>query len=430
MSGLDSPTTISLLPTPTFVPSAQMHLTPSLEEADAPIQSTRTATVQFTQTAAIIPSVTQKPLSSPTSGPSPTPIPTATTTFALLEGPLLAFRVQNDESYLLLFDVNTLTFREIRKSFLEYAFGLNWLDNGCHLYVRGHVMDLQGNIIEQVADFEDVNEPFKVFRLSPDRNWGLNEVYKGTYERESIEHRSLEILSRTDRDIQILLAPNGGAYAYNWSPNGDWLAFSDYDENHILQVYRAAPDGQTIQQLTFHDEDPGVINLIVWSPDGQHVAYAASTLLPYQFQQGNEGWVGLITLPNLQIKRIIPSQFAYTEEMWWSQDSKRIVIIGESLAPQDDPLYGTQIHWADGETGAISNSFHWAQAPFGYFDLPSPVGNIDTIFFSSEDGYYLLDGNTNRYERILDVIETDGLIRDFAPLPFEFPGEANCPSGN
>ena len=328
--------------------------------------------------------------------------------------------------FLFLFDLGTKTFREIRKDFLEYAYSLEWLDRGCHLYVRGLVIDLHGNVVEQLADYTNENEHFKVFHLSPDRNWGANNVFLGTYEYESIEHRTLQILSHSDPGLSVSLAPNEGAYAFSWSPDGKWLAFTDYDEDHLLQVYRATPDGQKIQQLTFHSEDPGIIEMIAWSPDGQRIAYAASTLLPHQFEQGNEGWIGLISLDNLQTTRVMPNQFAYTEELWWSQESDQIAFVGESVLPQDDPLYGSQIHWADGNSGVISKSLYSAQSPIGHFSLASPVSNLGTFFLAAKDGYYLFDATTDEYNKVLDTIETGGLIRDYAPAPFDFPGEENC----
>lgn len=412
----------SLPPAPTSTHPIQASSTSLPIGVEPSVETIQTVSVTPTQTASLIQPTTGTPTT--TSESTPTLVPTMKATPAFLQGPLIAFRVQNGEGYLLLLDIGTLTLREIRQDFLAYPFPLEWLDNGCHLYAHGRVMDLQGNVIEYIPDFEDIN-----LFLSPDRSWGVNEVYLGIFEGDSFEYRSLVVTNRVNSEWQIPLAPNGGAYAYAWSPTGEWLAYSDYDENQILQVYRATPDGQTVQQLTFHSEEPGVINLIVWSPDEQHLAYAASTLLPHQFDRGDEGWIGLISLTDLQTTQVIPdNQFAYVEGIWWSLDSNRIAFVGENLPTvlQDNPVYGTRIHWAEINTGTIFNSFYSAQAPFGHFGFPVPVGDINTIFFSAEDGYYLLNATANDYEKILDTIETDGLIRDFATTPFDFPSEASC----
>lgn len=414
----------SLPPALTSTPVVQASSTSLPIVVESSVEAAQSVRVTPTQTASLIQSTIGTPTILPTIVLTPTLISTVKATPAFLQGPLIAFRVQNGEGYLLLLDIGTLTLREIRQDFLVYPFPLEWLDNGCHLYARGRVIDLQGNVIEYIPDFEDIN-----LLLSPDKSWGVNEVYLGIFEGDSFEYRSLVVTNRVNPEWQIPLAPNGGAYAYAWSPTGEWLAYSDYDENQILQVYRATPDGQTVQQLTFHREEPGVINLIVWSPDGQRIAYAASTLLPHQFDQETEGWIGLISLSDLQTVQVTPhNQYAYTKGLWWSHNSSRIAFVGESLPTvlPDNPVYGTRIHWAEGSTGAIFNSFYWAQAPFGHFSLPIPVGDINTIFFEATDGYYLLDATTNNYKKILDNIETDGLIRDFATTPFNFSGEASC----
>jgi hypothetical protein len=199
----------------------------------------------------------------------------------------------------------------------------------------------------------------------------------------------------------------------------------DFDENAILQVYRATPDGQIIEQLTSHLEDPGVIQMIEWSPDGQHIAYAAQAFLPNQFARG--GWIGLISLADLRTVAVKPDDFQYARGLWWSQDNHRIAFVGESFS--NDSLNGrseTQMYWASQDSGTILDSFYEEQAPTQAFGLVMPVGSLDTVFFEARDGYYLLDATTNTYEKILDDIPTDGLIRDFVTSPFDFPGEANC----
>jgi len=284
--------------------------------------------------------------------------------------------------------------------------------------------------VVKTNDPENGSEHFQVQLLSPNKEMGVREVYLGNHQNVELDYLSLEILDRTDPDLRITLAPNGGAYAFDWSPDGNWLAFSDYDDNFILQVYRATSDGQKIEQLTSHQEDPGVINLIKWSPNGQRIAYAASALLPDQFEAGRGGWVGLISLPDLHTMSVAPDKFVYTNGLWWDLDSKRIAFVGEGFPNISSIIESqgtqTQIYWADGETGMILNSFDEEQAPMNSLNLVLPVGNLDTIFFAAKDGYYLLDTTTNIYEKILDNIPMDDLIRDFTTFPFDFPGEANC----
>jgi WD40 repeat protein len=415
-AGFGDGETAVLPPTPTIATSTQASPT-SIAIEVTPTQETTIAPVQM---------ATNMPIPIPTIKSDSTPTSIEDTSSALLKGPLIAFRVQNGHNYLLLFDVETLTFREVRQEHLDIPFDLNWQDKGCHLFARGNVIDLHGNIIEKTNDPENGEAHFQVQLLSPDNKMGVGELFLGQQEDVELEYLTLEMLDRTDPDLQITLAPNGGAYAYAWSPDGNWLAFTDFDENAILQVYRATPDGQSVEQLTFHSEDPGVIQIIEWSPDGQHIAYAAQAFLSNQYGRG--GWIGLISLSNLQTLAVKPDYFQYSRGLWWSEDSDRISFVGEAFSDAPYAIQGTQIHWADRDSGIILNSFYSGEAPGHSFGTILPVGNLDTVFFGARDGYYLLDATTNTYEKILDDIPTNGLIRDFVTSPFYFPGEENCPA--
>lgn len=406
----------ALLPTPVNFPLVREIETPVLTATTippVPLPTVNTPMESATSTLTV----------SSDNGPESPPRPSSVTSTTELEGPLIAYRVQNDESYLLLLDIGTMTFREVARGQIEIG-GLNWLDDGCHLFTRGNVIDLHGNIIEKTNDPENGQAHFQVVLLSPDRKVGAVELFQGFHDEIELEYLRLAILDRTKPDLQIELAPNGGAYAYAWSPDGSWLAFTDFDENFILQLYRATPDGRVIEQLTSHSEDPGVIGIITWSPDGQQIAYAAQAILPPQYERG--GWIGLVSLPDLHHTAVKPDNYQYTKGLWWDENSNRIVFVGESFSSAPNESAESQLHWADPASGTILNSFYGQQLPSHHFNLVTPVGNVDTIFFGAMDGYYLLDAGTNNYQKIFDEIPIDGLIRDFVASPYTFPGEVNC----
>ena len=105
----------------------------------------------------------------------------------------------------------------------------------------------------------------------------------------------------------------------------------------------------------------------------------------------------------------------------------RILLTGDSLPISDnDKQSGPQMHWVEIGSSLILNSFYKAYSPYGFFSIPLPVGNIDTVLFHSGDAFYLLNATDMSYKELTNEFGVDGLMLDVANSPFEFPGEANC----
>ena len=75
----------------------------------------------------------------------------------------------------------------------------------------------------------------------------------------------------------------------------------------------------------------------------------------------------------------------------WSGDGTRLLAVGDSLPlAAGDPLAGRQVHWLTAD-GAIERSFYQADAPAGQLGWVSPLGDIDSLIFSSGAGIYRYD---------------------------------------
>jgi WD40 repeat protein len=385
--------------------------------------------VEAQPTADLLPSATQEPTVTPTPTPSPSATPTppaAPTVTPSLQGPLIGFRVDDgEEIYLLLFDISLGVYREIRSSSTNYPFEVEWVDNGCGAYL-GDIIDLKGNIVwqgpdldwEQIRPHAEYGSEFG--RLSPNRQWLAYDILYGERYYEGAEFRDIGVVSLTNPSEFALLTQDGSASLFAWSPDSEWLAYARRDTQGVNQLYRSTPDGQNEQQLTFH-ANPFGIGFVAWSPDGRFIAYAT-----YGNAEGEPGGVGIVDLENSQQFQIIPHEDfsgVRRDDIWWELGGTRLLFSGTTWNGGDV----SDIYWVDATTGLITNSFIGSNGPNGYVRQVYPVGDVDHILFSSNDGYYFLDAiDNNRYEKYLDQFDIDGQYYDSEVTPFGFPGEANC----
>lgn len=250
----------------------------------------------------------QKP-ATPTEESTVTPTPAATE----LGGPLALFIAETAQPPYFnasIFDpgmaiIQKFEFQDDR------PFAAQWLGNGCELYLNGDAYDLNGNVIWQVPlPVESEWASFYVDRLSPLKNWLASPVFSGSQTYDSTEFVDVETISLTPPFSSYKLSQRGGAEAdaFVWSPDEQWVYFSDYDANGILQILRSTPDGQIQEQLTHHEEVLGQVNSMAISPDGRYLAYGVlqsrPATYPYQYAEADEGWIGIIDVDSDSVTRV------------------------------------------------------------------------------------------------------------------------------
>jgi hypothetical protein len=137
------------------------------------------------------------------------------------------------------------------------------------------LVDVDGNIIRQWPD--DVNIDLFIrqtnFSLTGDRIAYLNLWFDDGYD-PLYGHGDLVVRSWPDLTNFIQLTHNGGSAPYTgyWSPNGDRIAYTDFDENGILELYAYTFSTSITQQIThgiFEDE----YRAVSWLPDNQTLIY-------------------------------------------------------------------------------------------------------------------------------------------------------------
>lgn len=379
--------------------------------------------------------------------PSADDIPTATAARPIvpdgpLVGPLVGFFLEDtyQDVYLAIYDAGTGGLRILNSGVPIYLGEAQWFDDGCRLFVQGQLTDLHGMPVwsmpsEVVAQVESS----AISRLSPGRSRLAYIVSSGIATGQGAVAADVEVISLAKPYSAVRLTERGGgdARAFAWSEDEAWVFYTDRDENDILQIYRAAPDGTATEQLTHHTDSPGQINGLSPSPDGRYLAYSVRNLMesvqPYIYRPADQGWVGVIELATGEVAEVRPEKLlsAVPESgVVWDAAGENLVIIGDSLPlGEEDPAAGRQVHWVTA-AGDVVRSVYSADGPGGHVGWIVPLGGIDRLLVNVQDELYILqNGEFSPLEagksppvgaaigrRVIGVL----------PAPIGFPGEEMC----
>lgn len=362
-----------------------------------------------------------------------------------LNGPLVGFYVEdlNEDVYFAIFDAATGVLR-LLSGVSIYVGEAQWIDGGCRLLVNGQLTDLRGVPQESIPPEAVAHvDNLTTARLSPNHEALAYVVSSGVRTGSAAPTADVEIISLSPPFAVARLTTRGGGEprALAWSADGAWLYFTDYDAAGVLQVFRAAPDGSSSQQVTDHAGPLGAINDVAPSPDGRYLAYSVQNLLqathPYTYRAVDEGWVGIVDWTAGAGVMVHLTKFAAAEPgrgLVWDAASQNLLIIGDSLpVAEDDPVAGRQVHWVTA-TGEVTHSFVSADSPDGHLGWIAPLGDIATLLVSGRDGFYAYTGD--QFRRLTGVEappvgEETGLRPiGILPAPPGFPGEAACQSSS
>jgi hypothetical protein len=177
---------------------------------------------------------------------------------------------------------------------------IKWDENDCHLigltrtgYLDVTLPENDSKWIYQFDKLEEANpENYLIFPplLSPDQNKiaylsGRGQFFEGMNTSE-YEYQDLIVNVIKDDLQKYRISSNGGArfimterytdlFAV-WSPNSQWIVFSDFDDKGLYQVYVSKFDGTQKQQITYRltkDESPFDFSFsVVWSSSNEWLA--------------------------------------------------------------------------------------------------------------------------------------------------------------
>lgn len=315
--------------------------------------------------------------------------------------------------HIFLIDVETGTKKQLLD--MNYPTFMKWKNNGCNLLIHTtqdilEIVDLDGVWKETIfssLDLEIIDpDAYKYdVHLSPDENWVWYWHVSGSPDNERGPEYRYEVqevftISRNLNQGPYQITENGGGWAASWSPDNEYIAYSDLDENGALQVFTATKEGNHKNQITNFDNNAWEIAYIEWSPDGGSIAIV--------FYYGEFA----TTIVELENNNILYQQ-KNARFLWWI-DNSNVFIRDESGITSydlqnDQPIFALQ---------EIDYPHIFQFQPFVY---PHQAG-----FFANENrDFFVFNGLNGTVTQIPTVQEPIGLI-EWTTTPVDFPGLEFC----
>ena len=164
----------------------------------------------------------------------------------------------------------------------------------CHFSISNvfgdvYLVDLNGKKVDKLFDYKIFSENGwssfdQTILLNPNGKmfWFFGEASgKPSNERGDNVHMEIQNLMTMSTDLTegpYKISDYGGAWSGAWSPSGNLLAYSDFDQSHVHQVYISTVNGDKKWQVTkfteknnFDDPLSGISDFR-WSPDEMRLA--------------------------------------------------------------------------------------------------------------------------------------------------------------
>jgi len=362
--------------------------------------------------------------------PSPsttnTPNMTATPNFsAILDGKLIIVRN---------FSTNYLEDLTTGHGFVFLAEGrwvdvLQWRANGCTL-IAGmddgiYEVNLQGEIVRPIFTFDSFPEVsdgtihltssihrYAYYPLSPDDTWLAYLIGSGNIEDRGddlepyrYEYQNLETMSTDGTEGPYRLSQRGGVRRVAWSPDGQRLAFSDYDAEGISQLFVATRDGSNLEQLTSLTQ-PMEMGRILWSPDGERIALYVSQI---------DTWA----IGGTYIIEKSADTFNVYEDIqaaWWRDNDS--LIARRRISREQSSIIVMDV--TTGEISSLGEMGCYCMNPFGNLAM---VG-----CWTVDDQIWVYDSITHTVEQYpnFDPFWSGLIYPYFIAAPDSYPGDAGC----
>lgn len=309
-----------------------------------------------------------------------------------------------------------------------YAEFVEWRNKGCELLIStddGNLLlvNLDGEVQQKIFEYSELEKRklapygFKVF-LSPDDQWlwywtAAGRPFDETGENTRLEIQNISVIARDLKEGPYHLTSNGGGWVASWSPQGNLIAFTDYDLNKVIQVYVSTYRGEKKAQLTdfnqsgsFEKQGANVYE-ILWSPDGNKVAVNYSYI-----ENGNEEFATIITdIHNKQVE----FQQSQSSFLWWVDN---LNFIGRLREKDTESVFSYNL-LSKGIGRKITQKYFAHIHPFIYT-------NQAGFFGMQNDWKFSVLNINNGVVQSIPTFDLNDMQGDWFSTPPEFEGKGKC----
>jgi len=220
------------------------------------------------------------------------------------------------------------------------------------------------------------------YAWSPDGNQIAVEVYG--YEGEGVGTWCTPIVINRDgsnlrllgnwKDTSYLLGCGNRSRSPTWSPDSQWIAFSQQDpavtQYWLYNIFRTRQDGVILERITNIDPSSHTdyLEYLAWSPDGKYLVFSVD---PGTIQVDNS--LQLIDLTTKEITHLTDNDDLNWKPAW-SPDGQQIayrrILSDNSEIEVVDPFHGGIINLTN--SPAYNNHFNWRPNPSTLPPSPEP----------------------------------------------------------
>jgi Tol biopolymer transport system component len=194
--------------------------------------------------------------------------------------------------------------------------------DGCHLRSISYSNDsftireinLYGVETQQITVFpkevESKNTTYQ-YNLSPSGRWlaykVVDQIEMSMRGAKIQDVKLLRVNEQTPQDV-LLLTERGGALPAmsTWSMDDHFLAYTDYDEDGIEQIFLFNPEEKREYQITHFGQDmkDHEIQILSWAPNSKAIAFSIVGIseTEAEIEQTDNGVVGIISVPDFNLQ--------------------------------------------------------------------------------------------------------------------------------